>query len=104
MKKINLLNERCYLQMIYTIRGLIKNTKELLQYIIKEQKPQLKMGRGCEQTFSRRYIDSYQELEKVLNTTNHQKEMQIKTHTEIPPLTYQPYFQKDNKQQVLVKV
>ena len=63
------------------------------------------MGRGPEGTFfQRRHADDQQACEKMLNITNHQ-ENAIQNHNEMSPHTCKnDYHQKDNKQQVLVRI
>ena len=65
------------------------------------------MGRGPKQTFFQRIHTNGHQVkvnEKVLNISNDQ-ENGNQNHNEILPHTSQNgYFQKDNKQQVLVKM
>ena len=65
---------------------------------ISEKQPDLKMGRGPEQTFfQRRHTDGQQAHEKMFNITNHQGNAN-QNHNEVSPHTCQNgYYQKDKK-------
>ena len=56
------------------------------------------MGKGLEQTFLQRYANDHQAHEKMLNITNHQRN--VNQNHEIPTHTYEDdYYQKQKKRE-----
>lgn len=86
---------RKYLQTIYLVRGHGTLTIQLQK---NPKPPDLKMGKGTEQTFLQRRYKNGQEIhEKVLNITNYQGNVNQK-HNEIFSHTCQnDYYQKDKQ-------